>query len=173
MSEQALKPPASLAARPAWKGMPIPYTVIMRKGGIPDFAVTDLRRWIQVVRQRLCGLCGDKLDKEIYFIGGPLCAENRLFGDPAMHKDCARYAFSVCPYLAFRKDFDPEPEKRPTHLEIGVSVDDQISPTRPDRFALYRCRSYELAQVGERTYLRPEPATGIEWIENKAARREP
>lgn len=42
------------------RGYPIPYGVTW-ENGVPDFRVIDDRKWIEAVKNRLCGLCGSAL----------------------------------------------------------------------------------------------------------------
>jgi hypothetical protein len=63
--------------------------------------------------KKLCMICGKKLLPKKWFIGGQHAAMNRLFTDPAMHEECARYALKVCPFLSnpdmkYRKKYSEE-----------------------------------------------------------------
>lgn len=160
--------PALLQDRPRYRGIPIPAMVCVSASGVPDFAVTDPEAWAHVVSERLCGLCGTRLDDWIWFIGGPLCVGNRLFTDPPMHEACARYALRVCPYLAGKKGHDPHPEARPLARERGVHVDPAVSAVRPPQMALLRCRDYDIVVLGEGVYLRASPFQAVEWREPTA-----
>lgn len=82
------------------RGLPITYTSIVLPDGRYDFTRADMARWFECAKGRLCSLCGKRLPKRIWFVGGPLCMTNRLFFDLAMHEECARYALVACPYLA-------------------------------------------------------------------------
>lgn len=84
------------------RGFPITYTSMVMPDGRYDFTRADHFKWLACVKGRLCGLCGSRLPKKIWFIGGPLSMTNRMFFDLAMHEECARYALLVCPYLAVK-----------------------------------------------------------------------
>jgi hypothetical protein len=73
----------------------------------PDFKTTDPRKIQRCVTERRCGICGKTMDREVVFVGGPLSMVSRIFNDPAMHEECARYAYEVCPFLAGRMEESP------------------------------------------------------------------
>lgn len=66
------------------------------------FTVNDTTKQMQCVKQDLCEICGKKLLRGRWFIGGPLSAFHKegVFSDAPMHDECAHYALTVCPYLA-------------------------------------------------------------------------
>jgi hypothetical protein len=77
------------------RGYPHPYLMM------PDSIVTmDPRKQLRCVREKLCMVCGLRLDNRKWFIGGWRTAVNRAVVDPAMHERCARYSLKVCPFLA-------------------------------------------------------------------------
>jgi hypothetical protein len=90
------------------RGYPIPFLMI------PDQQILiDGRKQERCAMQKLCMICGKKLDNKKWFIGGHHAAQNRLFTDPAMHEECARYAIRVCPFLSnpsmkYRKKYDED-----------------------------------------------------------------
>ena len=84
------------------RGYPIPYGVFW-KDGVPDFRQIDHVKWVECTEKHLCGICGNKLDKNFCFVGGKLSIKNRLFTDSPMHIECAVYALQVCPFLAMPK----------------------------------------------------------------------
>lgn len=84
------------------RGLPVTYTSLTLPDGRIDFTQADTLIWRRCVKDRLCALCGNKLPKKMWFIGGPLTMVNRFFFDLGMHEECARYALVVCPYLAVR-----------------------------------------------------------------------
>ena len=92
--------PMKLNHRPKYKGLPIPF-IVQYYRGVPDFRVTDPNKWQTCVEEKRCGLCGLKHEsgRPLFFIGGSISHETRLFTDPPMHFECARYAMKVCPFL--------------------------------------------------------------------------
>lgn len=102
------------------RGYPHPFLML------PDSIFTmDGRKQERCVQEKLCMICGRKLDNKEWFIGGHLTAVNRLVVDPAMHERCARYSLKVCPFLAnsemkYRKRYDEN-----TTLVVGAAPDRQ------------------------------------------------
>lgn len=95
--------PAAIARLPKdVRGYPIPYSALITNGK-PDFAAIDPDHWVTAFKARLCGVCGMIMQGSVYFIGGPLCAVNRMFFDHPMHEECAVYALKVCPFLAISR----------------------------------------------------------------------
>ncbi len=97
-----LKIPKFLAHLKTYSGYPVPFTqlwVLAR----PDFSAVDAEHCARCLRDKLCAICGRRLGEYCYFIGGPLSKKNRLFVDPAMHKQCAEFASQTCPFLSGQK----------------------------------------------------------------------
>lgn len=84
------------------RGYPIPHGVVIDKAGNPHFAINDDMIRIRVIREGLCSICGTKLFRGKWLIGGALSAfhEHGAFIDPPMHSECAHFALKACPYLA-------------------------------------------------------------------------
>jgi hypothetical protein len=146
------------------RGYPVFYTIEPPEGvprdGRVDFAVMNVARAIRCGAGRLCGVCGKPLGETIHFLGGPMCCQNRVFGDPAMHLECATYARLVCPYLTNAvRNYDLR--ERPN--TIG---DPNVILTKPERLILYTCRRYKM-QPPEQTGGKPiyicEHASSVEW----------
>jgi hypothetical protein len=165
MPNQAPKPlladiemPRRLRQRPRYRGYPVPYLAAV-SGGIPDFRAPDPQRWQTCVMARVCGLCGQDLQRSAWFIGGPLCAENRVFVDPAMHEDCAEYALRVCPFLAIPKAHYSDHARRPppaSHVTVKV-----VAPARPERFMLGGTPGWTIIEPSQ--LIRALPWTALRW----------
>jgi hypothetical protein len=86
------------------RGYPVPWIVQRDLTGRPFFVMNDVAKVVACGRQKLCGICGQKLERDSWLIGGPGAAfhEHGAFLDPPMHKACATYALRVCPYIAAR-----------------------------------------------------------------------
>lgn len=147
-----MKEPWFLSMRPHFKGMPVPYTALWRKG-TPDFKTLDEGRVDECVDLRLCGLCGQKLNDVIVFIGGPGSVGSKVFRDPAMHEACARYAFTVCPFLLGRD-----------YSETGKAAVSTVSPERPSEMFLYLTTGYEALRMTGETLLVAKPAIRAEKV---------
>jgi hypothetical protein len=68
--------------------------------GKPDFRIADSYKREAAVKHKLCWVCGKKLGNRFAFVIGPMCAVNRVAGDPPAHTACAIYSATVCPFLA-------------------------------------------------------------------------
>lgn len=85
------------------RGFPVPafvYRPAGWKSGDPlDMRVVDVDTLMRSARQRTCGVCGGTLFRRVWFIGGPMCLDNRIFESPT-HRECAEYSLAVCPHLS-------------------------------------------------------------------------
>jgi hypothetical protein len=125
------------------RGYPVPWIVQRDLTGRPFFVMNDVAKVLATGRQKLCGVCGRKLERDVWMIGGPVAAfhEHGAFLDPPMHKACGTYALRVCPYIAApysgRVDealvsqgkFDPR---------MKAVRDDGMIPEQPPFFAFVR-----------------------------------
>lgn len=142
--------PRALDARPKWKGRyPIPFVMFIDDQGVPDFRVNDEARRDESIAGRLCALCGDRLPPNwSAFVGGPLCEVYGLFMDGPMHEGCARYSFTICPYLAAPNAHHANTAAiQARHAGELVAVNDRIGSERPDRMGLFFARSWVLARI--------------------------
>jgi hypothetical protein len=83
------------------RGYPAPV-IVMVKDGKPVFTVNDIDKIQQMVREDRCAICGGKLFRGRWLVGGCLSAmaEHGGFADGPLHDECVHYALKVCPYLA-------------------------------------------------------------------------
>ena len=109
-------------------GLPVPVTAKWVDGK-PDFRQTDHDQIIRSVQFHLCAVCGEKLGLASYWIGGPLCQQNRFFADPAMHRPCAEESMRLCPFLNGKRQ-----EYRGDLPHVGI----QDATERPARMLLMR-----------------------------------
>jgi len=84
------------------RGYPIFFIATVLPDGSPAFTVTDPKKLMRCIKGDLCSLCGTKLHRGRWFVGGPFSALHHAgsYADPPMHHECMRYAMQVCPYLA-------------------------------------------------------------------------
>jgi hypothetical protein len=122
------------------RGYPIPCMVLIDKTGLPHFAVNEETERVKVIRNDLCSVCGTKLFRGRWFVGGALSAfhEHGAFFDPPMHSECAKFSLKVCPYLAApRYDAEIGIAKAKAKADAGampnhlVFVDHTMIPGRP------------------------------------------
>ena len=152
------------------RGYPVPYTVLRDLDNCPHFAVNNSERQARCVREKRCSICGGKIERELWLVGGPLSAFHPAgaYRDPAMHYECMAYALQVCPYLAMpsytgRIDLAGlDPSKVPDTMAF---IDSTMIPERPQLFvAVCTRRISDTAPAGqpfatvtaERPYIRAE-----------------
>jgi hypothetical protein len=155
--------PPRVAARPRDKrGYPILFTSAVIDG-VPDFRISSLDAVLRAAEESLCGVCGQRLDYWLVFIGGPVAVANRAFGDPPMHRACAEYALAVCPYLATKADRSQALQAK--HGELLRKYDPTMIREKPSRLALYTTRGFRVYPNGKGIIFRAEPAKQIDWKE--------
>lgn len=153
--------PARMLRRPVdAHGRPIPFSQFIRDDGTPDFRILDVRRVLQCLTQRRCGLCGDLMGRHIFFVGGPLCITNGVFNDPPMHKECAQFALTVCAHLNRSKGrynaATPLPER------VAIAVAQLSSDQKADHFALLHTTGYRVGHGSDgMTYIR----ANLPWLD--------
>lgn len=164
MKPEEVEIPARLRKRPLWHDYPITYVTFIGNDGSPDFKVVDDKKRRDCLYRSLCGLCGEKLDSTIVFIGGPGCVQQRLFLDPPMHRDCALYAAQVCPYLCNAEGaYAKQP---PKHLGEGNSVFriyQDADTNRPNQLAVYYCRNYDMVRHKGIWYAKAGKPFKVDW----------
>lgn len=145
-----------------YHGVPIPFTAFIRPDGTPDFKVTNHQTWQVCVKMKQCGLCGQKLLKgEHYFIGGEISMTTGAFFDPPMHKECAEYAFKVCPFLACVKGYSKAPAKQ---YEGMLVITDKNMPTqRPNKMGIMHALNYHMNFTQGSEYFQADNIQKIEW----------
>jgi hypothetical protein len=91
-----------LNKRPTYKGLVIPY-IVMVEDGKPFFKVNDSLIVHKCIKERLCSVCGGKLDNDKWLIGGPASAFHKqgVYADIPVHKERAVYSLTTCPYMAY------------------------------------------------------------------------
>lgn len=120
------------------RGYPIPWGVLIDEAGLPHFAVNDEAKRCEMIGRDLCSICGTKLFRGRWFVGGVMSAFHKqgAFIDPPMHSECAHYALLACPYVAAprysgeigRKKIAANKQALPANL---VLLDQMILPGRP------------------------------------------
>ena len=156
------------------RGYPIPFNVLRDTDNKPHFAINDDRKRARILKENRCPICGSKLDRLLWFCGGPLSAfhEDGWYNDTAMHHECMTYALQVCPYLSMpnylgRVDAGTlDPAKLPNGCP-GIFLDHTQIAERPPVFVAVASTSQE---ISPRTgYVRPiRPYSDVEyWKDGK------
>ena len=163
--------PARIARLPHDKrGYPIPWNVLRAEDGTPFFTVNDDRKARTALGQKLCPICGERLGKWLWFVGGPRSAfdPNGWYIDLPGHHECEQFALATCPYLAAPKYLGRidvvNPEKLPDVAR--VLLDETIISDRPEVMVTAASDRVEIMwnEPPMSPYLRPvKPLLGYEF----------
>jgi hypothetical protein len=160
-----IKLPQRLSGRPRdRRGYPIPYLAVVQEDGTPDFRISDAKRWVKVVNERRCALCGKLLGREIAFVGGPKSMAHRLFTDPGMHRDCAEYALKVCPFLAAPHFKYAESLRAIADTDMAVVVNENVPTERPEAFGLGITKGYDVQMLNGTPVIGAHAFSTLEWF---------
>lgn len=155
------------------RGFPIFVMAYRDPSGKAHFTVNDEAKRMRLIREDRCSICGGKLLRGRWFVGGPQSAFDPRGGyiDPPMHTECAHYALRVCPYLAspsYAKlihggtvpSGDPITLVHPTAIISPTTVDE----VRPDLFvvALARGQSFRM-NVGGGIMIPKRPYISVQY----------
>lgn len=132
------------------RGYPVPFIVLRDKTGRPQFTINDVRRTEEARTKRLCSICGKRLGRSVWFIGGSRCFTHAHGGfvDGPTHEECSFYAIRVCPFLAapsYAKRIDDKllaEDATPDGLLLATVP--HMLPDRPERFGLGETSNYEV-----------------------------
>lgn len=118
------------------RGYPVPCMVYRDLNGLPHFAINEEHKRWACLSDDLCSVCGGKLHRGRWFVGGALSAfhADGAFIDPPMHSECAHYALLVCPYLAapnYAKEIGPTKASQHPHGKERIFIDTTMIPGRP------------------------------------------
>lgn len=122
------------------RGYPIPWNVLRGKDDAAIFTVNDDRKAWRAIRERLCPICGERLGRWLWFVGGPRSAfdPHGWYLDLPAHEECAEYALATCPYLAapnYSKRVDvADPSMLPP--EAKILLDETMISDRPAVFVM-------------------------------------
>lgn len=142
------------------RGYPVPVMVTHDTDGRPHFAINDEKTRQRVIELDLCSICGVKLLRGRWSVGGPASAmlKGGCYLDPPMHYECLEYAMKVCPYIAMPSysgfgtpGATLDPAKAPGMM---LAIDQSMFDERPDPFVA-------VMHVGQ-TYTKYE---GHEWVQ--------
>ena len=143
------------------RGYPIPWNVLRGDDGTPFFIINDDRKAYHALLRDLCPICGERLGRWKWFVGGLRSAFDPAgcYFDLPGHRECIEYALQVCPYLAIPKylrhaDAIAHPEKLP--VGHGILLDETVIPDRPEVMVAVCARRIELLDRGPlQPYLKP------------------
>lgn len=143
----------------AMKRFPIGFMFERTRRGVPDFKTICPDRAHQIVKGRLCGLCGKRIHGAGYVVSGAASIANLLSSDPPFHEECGLYAYSICPHLLGRVDYAKETVKMhqtgtlPSVSLLAESAVTAIArtsdwklepiPSGQGSYAVFRCEAWE------------------------------
>lgn len=150
------------------RGYPIPWNVLRDPHGAPIFTVNDTAKDMLALRRNLCPICGERLGKWKWFVGGPKSAfdPNGSYYDLPGHLECIQFALQTCPYLAVRNYQAKIPLIERVELPPGVvAVDVSHDTDRPLVFVMVASRTVEIRAGDDvRPYLRlVKPWLGVQF----------
>ena len=175
--------------KPDWRDVPVPTRMrhLPRDPrGYPIFvmAYRDSKRRVhftindETMRQRVvaedrCSVCGERLLRGRWFVGGEKSAfhPNGAYIDPPMHGECAHYALQVCPYLA-APNYDKliagatVAEDDPTILvnQTAINSPSTAAEVRPALFVAVLARGQRLVKAPGGFVIRPtRPYIDVEY----------
>lgn len=134
------------------RGYPIPAMVFRDETGRPHFTINNEADRFILLMDDKCSICGEKLLRLRWFVGGPLSAFHKhgSYMDPPLHRECMHYALQVCPYLALpsytkridaRTVRDPEPNR--------IFLDSTQIPERPVVFVCVGATGQSIRNTGD------------------------
>lgn len=121
------------------RGYPIPWSVWRDNANHAHFTINDEIKRFRSLVEDLCAICGGKLMRNRWFVGGPGSAfdPNGAYFDPPMHGECAHFALKACPYLAaphYTKRIDAGTVDFSNVSPDQIFLDRTQSPERPAQF---------------------------------------
>jgi hypothetical protein len=155
------------------RGYPVPYMVLWDNAGRPHFTVNDEEKRRHCLAKDLCAICGSKLFRGRWFVGGPLSAfhEGGQYLDPPLHHECMQYAMQVCPFLAapsFTRMMDTLTVKAENlDADVTALIDPTVIPDKPEVFVAVMARGQSYRDTGAQIYIRPvRPYIRVEFWRN-------
>lgn len=151
--------PERLAARPVWRGFPIPYVTHVNSLGVPDFKVHDEKRKLKVALELLCQLCGSPLGDDINFLAFQQMVWRGRTGEPPLHDECARFALETCPFLAGGREYA-------THHRTEAHYTPPPPARERNRIGLVAVSGFGITsdEFDKVIFLLPPP-TSVEWFD--------
>jgi hypothetical protein len=160
------------------RGYPIPFIVLRDLKNKPHFTVNDTVRTERCLKENRCAICGNRLDREMWFVGGPASAfhPDGAYIDTPLHAECKEYALQVCPYLAaprYAGRIDASTVDLDQLRHGQILVDHTMCPERPLPFVAVCSRGMEIrphyaASVPCKLCVPSRPYSAIEFWEQGA-----
>ena len=136
--------------------------------GTPDFRVVNANVIRRVLREQRCWICGDVFHRHELptSVVGPMCTVNRISAEPPSHRECARYAAQVCPFLT-----KPRMKRNPKGLPEERNVPGIMIERNPGVVAVWTSRQVLLDPATSLFHI-GDPVAVEWWAEGREATRE-
>lgn len=142
--------PHFLSHLPTFAGYPVAYVVFYKQDGTPDFRITDQSKVIECYENTLCAVCGLPMEF-FWFIGGPQSMESGMFTDGPMHRLCADFSTTTCPFLnGKRQDASTRPIPE---ADAPIITNEQVPTKRSDKMAKRQALKYVLGRLQDTQHL--------------------
>jgi hypothetical protein len=134
------------------RGYPIPWNVQIGKEDTPLFTVNDQEKHIEAILRQLCPICGERLGRWRWFVGGILSAfdPNGAYYDLCGHHECETFALQVCPYLSAPKYLGRLDVIDPSKIPDGMTTTNiTMIPERPEIFVAVASDKFQVSAIHE------------------------
>ncbi|WP_334147834.1 hypothetical protein [Hyphomicrobium sp.] len=157
------------------RGYPVPVIVLRDNSGRPHFTMNDEAKRQRIIREDRCAICGGKLFRGRWSVGGPLSAFHPFgrYNDTPLHHECMTYALQVCPYLAmpsYSKRLDAKTAANAEFDATLINIDPTVLDGRPELFVavMHIGQSYSPGPYGLGYVIPKRPYRHIEYWQNGA-----
>lgn len=126
--------PDFLKHLPVHRGYPVPYFVPKDENGVYQLKYASGEKMGNCLKYHKCCVCFKPLvDKDYWFISGPMGVQSQTDSHPPMHRNCAEYSLQVCPHLFFEKTHRTTDEANAQPFQITQ---------KPKEFFLVRAKKF-------------------------------
>lgn len=147
------------------RGYPVPWFVPWLDGK-PEFRAITAGRMVEAYNERRCWICGGVRGSYQAFVIGPMCAINRISGEPPSHRECAIYAARACPFLT-----RPYMHRRENDLPEGVKFNENHLDRNPGVAMVWITKTFRVIPL-ERLFEMGDPLEILYFCEGRQATRD-
>lgn len=140
------------------RGYPIPFFVAYVNGK-PEFRAADGKKFMQCLLQKLCWVCGQRIQSPVVFPIGPMCVLNRITAEPPSHEECAQWSVKGCPFLSkpqmTRRDHE---ELSKATATAGIMIE-----RNPGVICLWKTRAFHTIRDGDKRLFHIGAPLAVSW----------